>query len=394
MVFQKNYIESLVGTAKPDTPQFLLKNPQKKQLWVNSIELTPNSFFARKGKIVIKINGDFILPESEAGSYQRYKLFHVPLDKQELFKQKKIEIFVWNGIDDDEVQLSVNVLLSEESSNIPLAGVPTDTETLNRDISDSYIDRPIQFLSNTLSGKLDSVKSSVDSENVDLQAKIQSLINSLPASPANADIIAKLAGVISSVDSEKTDLLAKLQALINSLPDSPDNEAMRIKLQNIVSFMYNTNTLTLVALLRSIRIAIIASGAGAYRNALNSVKTDLEGLKDGFDIDELTDTIDTMQNNVVIIQNNNNNLGNHIYLFKVALGQILTNAKLNKSKKGILIPKQVYYNSSTPVFFNTKGYKNIIITMAGSTIPDLIAYSDIPKTLNVGGHGFSTVNIG
>ena len=171
MVFQKNYIESLVGTAKPDTPQFLLKNPQKKQLWVNSIELTPNSFFARKGKIVIKINGDFILPESEAGSYQRYKLFHVPLDKQELFKQKKIEIFVWNGIDDDEVQLSVNVLLSEESSNIPLAGVPTDTETLNRDISDSYIDRPIQFLSNTLSGKLDSVKSSVDSENVDLQAK-------------------------------------------------------------------------------------------------------------------------------------------------------------------------------------------------------------------------------
>ena len=392
MVFQKNYIESLVGTAKPDTPQFLLKNPQKKQLWVNSIELTPDSFFARKGKIVIKINGDFILAESEVGTFQSYKLFHVPLDKQELFKQKKIEIFVWNGIDDDEVQISANVLISEEFSNIPLAGVPTDTETLNRDISDSYIDRPIQFLSDTLSGKLDSVKSSVDSEKTDLLVKLQALINSLPDSPANADIIAKLAGVISSVDSEKTDLLVKLQSLIESLPASPDNVGIRTKLQNIVNFISNTNTLTLVALLGKIQSAINASGAGAYRTALNSIKTDLEGLKNGFDIDELTDTIDTMQNNIATIRNNNPSLGNDIDVFKVALEQILINAKLNKSKKGILIPKRVYYNSSTPVLFNTKGYKNIIVTMAGSTIPDLIAYSDIPQTLNIGEHTFSTVN--
>ena len=225
-------------------------------------------------------------------------------------------------------------------------------------------------------------------------SSVDSLINSLPASPANADIIAKLAGVISSVDSEKTLICwQKLQALINSLPASPDNVGIKAKLQNITNFMYNTTTVTLVSLLAKTHTAINASGAGAYRNALNSIKTDLEGLKNGFDIDELTDTIDTMQNNIVTIRNNNVGLGNYIDVFKVELGQILTNAKLNKSKKGILFPKQVYYNSSTPVFFNTKGYKNIIITMAGSTIPDLIAYSDIVKTLNIGSHYFTFSSI-
>ena len=384
MVFQKNYIESLVGTVKPDIPQFLLKNPLKKQLWINSIELTPNSFFAKKGKIIIKINDDFILPESAVGTFQSYKLFHVPLDKQELFQQKKIEIFVWNGIDDDEVQISVNVLLSEESSNIPLAGVPTDSETLNRDVSSNYIDKSIQFLSEELSGKLIDVKSSVDDENTDLQAKIQALINSLPDSPDNAGLLAALNGIITSVDDENTDLQAKIQALINSLPDSPDNVGIRTKLQNIINSMYDTTTITLVALLAKIQLAINASGTGAYRTALNSIKTDLVGLKNGFDIDELTDTIDTIQNNIATIRNNNSSLGNYIDVFNVALEQILISAKLNKSKKGILFPKQIYYNSSTPVLFNTKGYKNIIITMAGSTIPDVVSVSDIVKTLNIG----------
>ena len=149
--FQKSYIASIEGNGtKPEIPQYTLVNPLKKQIWVSLIELTPNAFFSRKGKIEIRVNGDIVLEESDVGSYNSYKLFQVPLSDQELLQQKKIEVFVWNGLDDDTVKLTMNVLLSEEISSVSLAGVPTDTEALNREVSDAYVDRPTQSILDAL----------------------------------------------------------------------------------------------------------------------------------------------------------------------------------------------------------------------------------------------------
>ena len=377
MVFQKNYIESLVGTSKPDTPQFLLKNPQKKQLWVNSIELTPNSFFAKKGKIVIKINGDFILPESEVGAFQSYKLFHVPLDKQELFKQKKIEIFVWNGIDDDEVQISVNVLVSEEFSNISLAGIPTDSETLNRDVSDDYVDNSTLFLSDILSLKLDDVKSSVDSENVDLQAKIQSLINSLPDSPANDDIKEKLDLIKSSVDTTDSDITTKLQAVINALPDSPANADIITKLQTIVNSVddvtdsvndisFNSDTIPHIIL--QIEGFEADTAYATIHNSLTLVKNALVGLRDGFDIDELADTITTLNSNRATIRNFDSDFGeviDNLYLFLV---QASNSPELRKSTTGALFSNRIYRDETVHNLLNMKGNKHLILTLSGSNV--------------------------
>ena len=372
MVFQKNYIESLVGTAKPDTPQFLLKNPQKKQLWVNSIELTPDSFFAKKGKIVIKINGDFILPESEVGAFQSYKLFHVPLDKQELFKQKKIEIFVWNGIDSDEVQISVNVLISEEFSNISLAGIPTDSETLNRDVSDDYVDNSTLFLSDILSLKLDDVKSSVDSENVDLQAKIQSLINSLPDSPANDDIKAKLDSIKSSVDTTDSDITTKLQAVINALPDSPANEDIITKLQTIVNSVDNVtnsfNSDTIPHIILQIEGFEADTAYATIHNSLTQIKNALVGLRDGFDIDELADTITTLNSNRATIRNFDSDFGeviDNLYLFLV---RAAISPELKKSTTGALFENRIYRDETIHNLLNMKGNKHLILTLSGSNV--------------------------
>ena len=379
---------------KTELPQIELKNPYRVDVFVTNILLLPDAFFSRKGQVTVKVGDITVLDESDAGTYERNKSIQISLNEEILKRNESIKIWFWNGIDDDAVTITALAKISENPSDTSQTSDTWNSDEIDRLVSSNYIDRPIQFLSDTLSGKLDSVKSSVDSENVDLQAKIQSLINSLPASPANADIIAKLQALINVLpDSpDNAGLLAALNGIITSVDD--ENTDLQAKLQNIYHSIYNTNTLTLVTLLWQINVAISTSGAGAYRTALSLVKTDLEGLKNGFDIDELTDTIDTMQNNIVTIRNNNSSLGNYIDVFKVELEQILTNAKLNKSKKGILFPKQVYYNSSTPIFFNTKGYRNIIITMAGSTIPDLIAYSDIVKTLNIGSHYFTFSPIG
>ena len=389
MTFQKTVPAGATTSVKerPDTAQIIITNPLKQDIFVNAILLSFNAFFSQFGKMEIKINQITKLsPENQ--DFSQRKSYSVPLNNQPLRRGETIEIFIWNPDiqSSDSIKISAQISISELSSSDVLNPDSLTTEELQNQISDSFVDKSIQFLEASLLGKLSDVITSVDDENTDLQAKIQALINVLPDSPDNAGLLAALNGIITSVDDENTDLQAKIQALINSLPDSPDNANIIAELQAIVDSVdsISLDFVTLISLLAEIQTAIDNSTSGAYLTALNTIKSSLNGLKNGFDIDELTDTIDTLITNLVTIRSNNSVLGDNVDLFKVSLEQVMTASKLNKSKKGILIPKQIYYNSSTPVLFNTKGYKNIIITMAGSTIPDLVSVSDIVKTLNVG----------
>lgn len=124
------------ATKKPNSPQFKFTNPLKKNIFINSIQLSFDSYFSEKGSILIKINDNVILNKI-AGSFKRMHNFTVPMKNQEFLKQKKIEIYVWNGIDSNFVSVGYDIQISEDpnapvSNNSPLSEIQR-----NNSISDS-----------------------------------------------------------------------------------------------------------------------------------------------------------------------------------------------------------------------------------------------------------------
>ncbi len=181
------------------------------------------------------------------------------------------------------------------------------------------------------------------------------------------------------------DTILKIQELITALPDSPDNAGIIAELQGIINSVdtIELSSVTLISLLNEIQVEIDGGASGTYLTALENVQDAFVDLENGFDIDELYDAIETLINNIPTIAANNGTLSDNLDLFKIELETIMTNAKLNKSKNGILFPKRVYYNEIITAIFNTKGYKNLIITMAGSSILNSLIFSDFSQSQNI-----------
>ena len=435
---------------KTELPQIEFKNPYRGDLFVTNILLLPDVFFSRKGQVTVKVGDITVLDESDAGTYERNKSIQISLNEEILKRNESIKIWFWNGIDNDTDKITLTALakISTNPSDTSQASDTWSSDEINRLISESYVDNSTFFLSDILSLKLDDVKSSVDSENVDLQAKIQSLINSLPDSPANEDIIAKLTSVISSVDSENVDLQAKIQSLINSLPDSPANEDIIAKLTSVISSIDSENVdlqakiqslinslpdspanEDIIAKLDSIKSSVDTTDSDittklqavisalpdspanediiaklqtivnsvdnvtnsfnsdtiphiilqiegfeadtAYATIVNSltlVKNALVGLRDGFDIDELADTITTLNSNRATIRNFDSDFGeiiDNLYLFLV---RAATSPELKKPTTGALFENRIYRDETVHSLLNMKGNKHLILTLSGSNV--------------------------
>ena len=125
MTFQESFVELIISNAikQPSKAQFILKNPLRAKVFVIAIQLTFDAYFSVKGIIMIKINGNIILAPKKAGSYGNLTRFPLTLKNEELPNQKKVEIFVWNGIYTDIITVSVNIQLSED----PLTPVTPDS---------------------------------------------------------------------------------------------------------------------------------------------------------------------------------------------------------------------------------------------------------------------------
>ena len=181
--FQQPFFKKIIGTGEiPKKPNHTITNPIKQDVYVNSIEITPDAYFSRKGKIRILINDTVILKELEVGAYSGQKLFQIPLDNQILNKQSKIEFFVWNGLDRDKVSLSVNLQISDQPSSVVFSGIPTNVDELNSLISDNYISQQTQFQLDKLDSLIDSVDEiSVSSETIPQAiTQIQEELDSIP----------------------------------------------------------------------------------------------------------------------------------------------------------------------------------------------------------------------
>ena len=137
MSFQDIKIDSIETslTKKPSSSQITIKNPLKKTIFVNSIQLSFDAYFSERGAVFIKINNNPIL-NKKAGSLKNIKNLSVPLKNQEFFQQQKIEIFVWNGIDNNTISIGYDIKISEDPNSSVLSNVPLSQIQRNSEISD------------------------------------------------------------------------------------------------------------------------------------------------------------------------------------------------------------------------------------------------------------------
>ena len=138
-MFQRSFLRSARTnkTEKSDTPDIIIKNPFDDDIHVNGMEILLDSDFNVKGIAEITINGNIILDSENAGDFRKYKLFQIPLQDCILYRDQSIEIFIWNGIDNDFVGLSANISISKNSNMIALSGIPSDPDQINRHVSSS-----------------------------------------------------------------------------------------------------------------------------------------------------------------------------------------------------------------------------------------------------------------
>ena len=396
---------------KTELPQIEFKNPYRVDVFVTNILLLPDVFFSRKGQVTVKVGDITVLDESDAGTYERNKSIQISLNEEILKRNESIKIWFWNGMADDTDKITLTALakISKNPSDTSQASDTWSSDEINRLISDSYVDNSTSFLSDTLSLKLDDVINSIDTTDSDITTKLQAVINALPVSPANADIIAKLNLIKSSVDTTDLDITTKLQAVINALPVSPANADIIAKL-NLIKSSVDTTDLDITTKLQAVINALPVSPAnadiiaklnlikssveasvkntipkvisdigdmGSPPTQITNIKTALEGLRDGFDIDELNDTISTIQTNIAYIRTNYPDLALEIDEILIELETLATSPSLLQSRSDIVIPKiQRSENSITTALINMKGNRNLIVTMttAPAVRPNVDSY--------------------
>jgi len=134
-----SYQETILKTAKSNglkksKPQIVIKNPLEKDIYINAINLVADIYFSLKGRCEIRINGNVeFSPENNA--FKLRKEILIPLENQILQQGRSIEIYIWNETDDDIVELSAQIIISENKNNITISGQAVDDSTMLQGIS-------------------------------------------------------------------------------------------------------------------------------------------------------------------------------------------------------------------------------------------------------------------
>lgn len=98
-----------ISTSKPSTPSHIFLNPLDQDVSIDKIELTPDTFFRKYGAIVIEVNNNDIVNLS-SGDIKNYSVFVAPLESEKILKrQNKINCFVWNPVNSNQVAIAVNI---------------------------------------------------------------------------------------------------------------------------------------------------------------------------------------------------------------------------------------------------------------------------------------------
>ncbi|MCJ8305661.1 MAG: hypothetical protein HRU07_01265 [Nitrosopumilus sp.] len=135
MTFQEQFLESAKSDSrKKSKTQIKIKNPLEKDIFVNAISLVADVYFSLKGRCEIKINNNVeFTPKDNA--FKLRKEILIPLENQILKQNGSIDISIWNPVDDDVVELSALVIISEHSGNVTISGQAVDDSTMLKGIS-------------------------------------------------------------------------------------------------------------------------------------------------------------------------------------------------------------------------------------------------------------------
>jgi len=115
-------------TTKPSEPQIRIENPVDADIFVNLIEIIPTTDFVKKGNIEIYINDVVVLDRNDE-NFRVYSKFLLSLNKK-LIRNRDIEIYAWNKIDNSEIKCDFNVHLSTEQQIIESSFEPQTEQTL------------------------------------------------------------------------------------------------------------------------------------------------------------------------------------------------------------------------------------------------------------------------
>ena len=124
MVFSKQFPKSLTtsNTSIPDEPDFTVTNPLKENIFCNGVEVVCTPEFTRKGVMIIKVDGVTHYDSRNTSGFIRIGKMPITLNA-EIKRDVKVEIFIFNQVDSNNIGCNVTVFLSLESKQLDSKGI-------------------------------------------------------------------------------------------------------------------------------------------------------------------------------------------------------------------------------------------------------------------------------
>lgn len=113
--FTKIQRASTTAIVQPKTPDIQIKNPRDEETSVREISCTLDSVFRTDGNLLIMIDGAPVYENNAVADFTDITELNVPLAKGKTVKRQKkgVEVFIWNGVDSDQISLTVQVTFGE-----------------------------------------------------------------------------------------------------------------------------------------------------------------------------------------------------------------------------------------------------------------------------------------
>jgi len=110
---QTKLIKSTLTKQELDNPNLVIDNLKNVSL-IKEISFVVDDTFATKGKMVINIDDVEFYTAKDVGTFELGQVQTISLDKGLRIKRDtKIDFFVWNGIDTDEVKVGITLTYTD-----------------------------------------------------------------------------------------------------------------------------------------------------------------------------------------------------------------------------------------------------------------------------------------
>ena len=213
----------------------------------------------------------------------------------------------------------------------------------------------------------------VNLNDVNIVNKLQEVLDGLPTSPDNAVVIDKLQELINALPSspDNADVIVQLQAVIAALPASPNNADVIEELELVIGAINNQGQEIDFGLKAILDETVIDPALPPItKEAIEIIYAALEGLRNGFDLNELENAIEVLKTTLPFLASL---ISTELYqkyldlLFQLEY-QHETIPILHSSQETSFFPFKVYLNETNTKLLNLKGNKNMLIIIKATQV--------------------------